>query len=257
VLKDVNLTIRQGDLIGVLGPNGAGKTTLLKHAVGLLRPTAGRVLLAGVDSRNMTIAKMAQTVGYVFQSPRHMLFAPKVAEELAFGPRNMGIAEEQISQNVRQALAVVHLSDEIDMPPLALSFGQQKRVSIAAILAMRSAVLVMDEPTAGQDFANYMSFMDSVAGLGRGNGDGKGYNFQAIVFITHDVDLAVSYANRVLIVAEGRIAADGAPAEVLADLDLLRRSRIVPSSLLKANLEHFRETGRFMRAEWLAQVLNQ
>lgn len=256
VLRGVNLAIRQGDLIGVLGPNGAGKTTLLKHAVGLLRPTEGRVLLEGVDSRSLTIAKMARTVGYVFQSPRHMLFAPTVAEELAFGPRNLGIPGEEIEENTRQALAVVHLSGEIDRPPLALSFGQQKRVSIAAILAMRSAILVMDEPTAGQDYANYMSFMDSVAGLAKENGNGAGYNFAAIIFITHDVDLAVSYANRVLIVSSGRIEADGPPHEVLADFDRLQKSRIVPSSLLKANLEHYKDTGRFMRAEWLAGALS-
>ena len=258
VLRGVSLAIRRGDLIAVLGPNGAGKTTLLKHAVGLLRPTEGRVLLEGADTRDLTIAKMAQTVGYVFQSPRHMLFAPTVSEELGFGPRNLRIPAEEISENIRQALAVVHLSTEIDRPPLALSFGQQKRVSIAAILAMRSSILVMDEPTAGQDFANYMSFMDSVAGLAKGNGDshGREYNFSAIVFITHDVDLAVSYANRVLIMNAGRIAADGPPHEVLTDFDLLHRWRIVPSSLLKANLEHFGETGRFMRAEWLAGALN-
>ena len=258
VLRGVSLAIRRGDLIAVLGPNGAGKTTLLKHAVGLLRPTEGRVLLEGADTRDLTIAKMAQTVGYVFQSPRHMLFAPTVSEELGFGPRNLRIPAEEISENIRQALAVVHLSAEIDRPPLALSFGQQKRVSIAAILAMRSSILVMDEPTAGQDFANYMSFMDSVAGLAKGNGDshGREYNFSAIVFITHDVDLAVSYANRVLIMNAGRIAADGPPHEVLTDFDLLHRWRIVPSSLLKANLEHFGETGRFMRAEWLAGALN-
>jgi energy-coupling factor transport system ATP-binding protein len=258
VLREVSLAIRRGDLIAVLGPNGAGKTTLLKHAVGLLRPTEGRVLLEGVDTRDLTIAKMAQTVGYVFQSPRHMLFAPTVSEELGFGPRNLRIPAEEISENIRQALAVVHLSTEIDRPPLALSFGQQKRVSIAAILAMRSSILVMDEPTAGQDFANYMSFMDAVAGLAKGHGDshGRDYNFSAIVFITHDVDLAISYANRVLIMSAGRIAADGPPHEVLTDFDLLHRWRIVPSSLLKANLEHFGETGRFMRAEWLAGALN-
>src|SRR3990170_3422056 len=128
VLRGVSLAIRRGDLIAVLGPNGAGKTTLLKHAVGLLRPTEGRVLLEGADTRDLTFAKMAQTVGYVFQSPRHMLFAPTVSEELGFGPRNLRIPAEEISENIRQALAVVHLSTEIDRPPLALSFGQQKRV---------------------------------------------------------------------------------------------------------------------------------
>src|SRR3972149_6379251 len=134
VLRGVSLAIRRGDLIAVLGPNGAGKTTLLEEAAGLLRPPEGRVLLEGADTRDLTIAKMAQTVGYVFQSPRHMLFAPTVSEELGFGPRNLRIPAEEISENIRQALAVVHLSTAIDRPPLALSFGQQKRVMIAAIL---------------------------------------------------------------------------------------------------------------------------
>jgi len=253
VIKDVDLTIRGGDVIAVLGPNGAGKTTLLKHAIGLLRPVSGRVSLGGEDSTDMTVAQMAKTVGYVFQSPRHMLFAPTVRDELAFGPINMGHDPEEIAVNSEQALTVVNLLEEADRPPLALSFGQQKRVTIAAILAMRSSILVMDEPTAGQDYANYMSFMDSVLGLG--GGDGRAYSFSAILFITHDVDLAVSYANRVLLVSDGQIAADGPPQEVLADFDLLQRCRVIPTSLLRANLEHLEQTGGFMRVEALAHAL--
>jgi len=117
---------------------------------------------------------------------------------------------------------------------------------IGAILAMRSKILVMDEPTAGQDYKNYMAFMNAILGLP---------NFAAILFITHDVDLAVCYANRVILVHEGTIAADGPPAEVLADFDLLRRCRVVPTSLLSANLEHLPHTGRFMPAEALAHAL--
>jgi len=253
VIQDVSLAIREGDIIGLLGPNGAGKTTLIKHAIGLLKPAEGRVLLEGKDSHEMTIAEMAHTVGYVFQSPRHMLFAPSVREELAFGPRNLGFGEQEIEENVRQALSVVHLLHEMEQSPLALSFGQQKRVTIASVLAMRSGILIMDEPTAGQDLANYMSFMDSVMGLRSENG--REYSFSAIVFITHDVDLAVSYANRVLLMSEGRIVADGPPEQVLADFGLLERCRVVPTSLLQANLEHLDKTGAFMRAEALGVAL--
>jgi energy-coupling factor transport system ATP-binding protein len=250
VLKDINFDIRQGDIIALLGPNGAGKTTLVKHAIGLLRPSNGRVFVNGEDSKDMTIAEMAHTIGYVFQSPSHMLFAQKVRDELAFGPKNMGHTEEEIRDNTERALAVVNLSEEIDRAPLALSFGQQKRVTIAAVLTMRSSILVMDEPTAGQDYANYMSFMDSVVGLR--SDDGQAYSFSAIIFITHDLDLAVSYANRVVLMSEGRIVRDGNPPEVLADFDLLQQCRVVPTSLLKANLEHIQKTGGFMRAEALA-----
>lgn len=250
VLKEINFNIRQGDIIALLGPNGAGKTTLVKHAIGLLRPSIGKVFVNGEDSKDMTIAEMAHTIGYVFQSPSHMLFAQKVRDELAFGPKNMGHTEEEIQENTERALAVVNLSEEIDRAPLALSFGQQKRVTIAAVLTMRSAILVMDEPTAGQDYANYMNFMDSVVGLR--SDDGQAYSFSAIIFITHDLDLAVSYANRVVLMSEGRIVRDGVPPDVMADFDLLKRCRVVPTSLLKANLEHIQKTGGFMRAEALA-----
>ncbi len=253
VIHDVDLAIRQGDIIALLGPNGAGKTTLVKHAIGLLKPTSGRVLMGGKDSKEMTVAQMASTVGYVFQSPRHMLFAPSVREELAFGPRNFHFSDEEIEESIEQALAVVGLVEETDRAPLALSFGQQKRVTIASVLAMHSQILVMDEPTAGQDYANYMNFMDSVVGL-RAD-DGKAYSFSAIIFITHDLDLAVTHANRVLLMSEGRIERDGPPQEVLADFDLLEQNRIIPTSLLKANMEHLDKTGAFMRAEALAQAI--
>jgi energy-coupling factor transporter ATP-binding protein EcfA2 len=118
-------------------------------------------------------------------------------------------------------------------------------VSIAAILAMRSKILVMDEPTAGQDYKNYMAFTEAILQLP---------NFEAILFITHDLDLAVCYANRVILMHEGRIAADGSPPEVLAQRELLERCRVIPTSLLAANLERLPQTGRFMRAELLAHV---
>jgi len=245
VLHGINLEIRRGDVIAVLGANGAGKTTFVKHAIGLLKPTSGRVLVQGRDTREASVAQIAQTLGYVFQSPSHMLFAPTVHEELAFGPTNLKHPKARVEKEVQEALRIVNLVEHEKDPPLALSFGQQKRVSIAAILAMQSRILVMDEPTAGQDYRNYMSFMDSILGLP---------GFEAILFITHDVDLAVIHANRVLLVADGRLAADGPPWEVLKDFDNLRANRLIPTSLLALNVERLPETGRFMRAEALAHL---
>jgi len=245
VLYDVNLTINRGDIIAILGANGAGKTTLVKHAIGLLKPTGGRVLVEGADTHELSVAEIAKTLGYVFQSPSHMLFAPTVRKELAFGPENLGYDEATIDEGVAEAVRILNLSGLEEYPPLALSFGQQKRVSIAAVMSMRSKIMVMDEPTAGQDYKNYMVFMDAILQLP---------NFEAILFITHDIDLAVCYANRVVLVYEGRIAADGKPQEVLAQYDLLERCHIVPTSLLAANLEFLPRTGRFMRAEALAHV---
>jgi len=168
-----------------------------------------------------------------------------VHEELAFGPKNLGHSPAQIEEEVKQALDIVNLTGMEKNPPLALSFGQQKRVSIAAILAMRSRILVMDEPTAGQDYRNYIEFMDAILRLP---------SFAAILFITHDVDLAVIYANRVLLVADGRLVADGPPHEVLADTERLAACRLVPTSLLQVNLEMLPQTGRFLRAEALAHI---
>jgi len=245
VLHGINLEIKRGDVIAVLGPNGAGKTTFVKHAIGLLKPKTGRVLVNGRDTKEASVAQIAGTLGYVFQSPSHMLFAPTVHEELAFGPKNLKHPKEQIEQEVKEALSIVNLSDKEQDPPLALSFGQQKRVSIAAILAMQSRILVMDEPTAGQDYQNYMNFLDSILQLP---------SFEAILFITHDVDLAVIYANRVLVVNDGRLVADGKPQDVLRDFDRLKANRLVPTSLLSLNIKRLNTTGRFMRAEALAHI---
>lgn len=246
VLHGINLEIHPGDVIAVLGPNGAGKTTFVKHAIGLLKPKAGRVLVNGRDTRQASVAEIASTLGYVFQSPSHMLFAPTVREELAFGPKNLKHPAAQIEQDVKRALEIVNLRERENDPPLSLSFGQQKRVSIAAILAMRSKILVMDEPTAGQDYRNYMNFMDAILQMP---------GFEAILFITHDVDLAVIYANRVILVADGTVRADGSPQQVLCDYDLLRACRVVPTSLLDLNLELLPKTGQFLRAEALGKVL--
>jgi len=245
VLHGINLEINRGDVIAVLGPNGAGKTTFVKHAIGLLKPKSGSVFVNGRDTREASVAEIASMLGYVFQSPSHMLFAPTVREELSFGPTNMKHPRQQIEMEVKEALKIVNLSDKENDPPLALSFGQQKRVSIAAILAMRSKILVMDEPTAGQDYQNYMNFMDSILQMSA---------FEAILFITHDVDLAVIYANRVLMVNDGRLVADGTPQDVLRDFDRLKANRLVPTSLLALNLRRLSTTGRFMRAEALAHI---
>lgn len=246
VIRDVDLTIRQGDIAALLGPNGAGKTTLIKHAIGLIKPKEGTVCIEGRDTRQLSVAEIAHTLGYVFQSPSHMLHAPTVREELAFGPQNLGYDDEMIESGVGEAVRALNLTGLEEYPPLSLSFGQQKRVSIAAILAMRSQILVMDEPTAGQDYWNYMAFMDAIL---------QTPGFSAILFITHDLDLAISYANRVILMDEGEIAGDGPPGEVLSDFDLLKACRLVPTSLLRTNLEYLPQTGGFLPAEELARTV--
>jgi energy-coupling factor transport system ATP-binding protein len=176
-----------------------------------------------------------------------MLFAPSVREELAFGPKNLGFSKEEIKENVAWAIETVHLEEEIDTPPLALSFGQQKRISIASVLSMRSRLLMMDEPTAGQDYWNYRAFMDAILQMP---------GFDSIIFITHDLDLALIYANRIMILYGGKIVADGSPPDVLKDEAELRKYRILPTSLLRINQQYLPETGSFYRAEVLAHMIN-
>ncbi|MBI1881610.1 MAG: ABC transporter ATP-binding protein, partial [Chloroflexi bacterium] len=254
VLQDINFTVRSGDVIAILGPNGAGKTTVVKHAIGLLKPKQGRVLVEGRDSREVSVAQIAHTLGYVFQSPGHMLFAPTVKEELAFGPRNLGFAQETITTNITAALNMVNLKERATDPPLALSFGQQKRVTIAAVVAMKSRILVMDEPTAGQDYRHYTDFMDAIL---YSKQDSPWHDaFEAVIFITHDMDLAISYANRIMLVSEGRLVADGPPHQVLADRHRLTECHLTATSLLELNLDMLAKTGRFMRAELLAPYVH-
>ncbi len=243
ILRGVSLTVREGEVVAIMGPNGAGKTTLLRHAIGLLRPRGGQVRVAGADARRRTVAQLARTVGYVFQSPSHMLFAPTVRAELLFGPRNLGIDAAAAAAAVPAALAQVGLAEFEERAPLSLSFGQQKRLGIAAVLSMRPRVLVLDEPTAGQDHGSTRALMRTIGAL---------EGLAATVLITHDVDLAVSYATRVVLMHEGRIEADGPPERVLADHALLARCRIVPTSLLELNLRLLPRTGRFLPIEQLA-----
>lgn len=244
ILRGVSLTIREGEIVAIMGPNGAGKSTLLRHGIGLLRPNSGQVRVAGADARGSTVAQLARTVGYVFQSPSHMLFAPSVRSELTFGPRNLGVEPAAAEAAVPAALAQVGLAGFEDRAPLSLSFGQQKRLGIAAVLSMRPRVLVLDEPTAGQDHGSTQALMHTIGGLA---------GLAATVLITHDVDLAVSYATRVVLMREGQIEADGPPEQVLADRALLERCRIVPTSLLELNLRLLPRTGRFLPLEQLAQ----
>src|SRR5215216_1909852 len=253
ILQNVNLKIYHGDLIGLIGPNGAGKSTLVKHAIGLLKPTKGRVLIDGKDTRGISVAQIARTLGFVFQSPTHMLYAPTVREELEFGPKNLDFKKELMDRTVAESVSTMNLNGLETYPPLGLSFGQQKRTTIAAVLAMQSKIMIMDEPTAGQDYANYTHFMDAMC---RPAGDGSkslvASNFAATLFITHDIDLAVTYANRVLLFGDKHVVADGRPEEVLKDFDLLTRYRVRPTSLLRLNLNLLPRTGQFLPAEELA-----
>ena len=246
VLKDVTFDVKKGDCIAILGHNGAGKSTLIKQALGLLKPVEGQVLLEGEDTKNIIISKAAQTIGYVFQDPGQMIFEISVEKELSFGPHNLGHEPEQIEKDVQWALKTVNIEEFRNDPPLALSFGQQKRVSIASVLSMRSRILVMDEPTAGQDFWNYRAFMDGIIQMP---------GFDAVIFITHDLDLALTYSNKILLLNQGEVEGFGPTHEVLQERESMIKCRVLPTTLLETNIKYLPKTGRFMRAEELAHII--
>jgi energy-coupling factor transporter ATP-binding protein EcfA2 len=223
VLHGVSCQVRRGETIALLGPNGSGKTTLVKQALGLLRPTKGSVRLYGEDTRNLSVAQLASRIGYVFQSPGAMLFAPTVRKEVSFGPENLRFSSERLKTAVHEAEEALNVAQFDDRSPFSLSFGQQKRVSIASVLAMQGRILLLDEPTAGQDYRSYISFMEYLRDLPE---------LDALLFITHDLDLALRFTQRILLLKEGNLVADGPPLQVLADPALLEACNLRPTSLL-------------------------
>jgi energy-coupling factor transporter ATP-binding protein EcfA2 len=202
VLAGVDLTIRTGERIALLGANGSGKSTLCRHLIGLLRPHSGQIRIDGRDAGTLTVAEIARTVGYVFQSPGAMLFARTLREELAFGPRNLGYPPARVDQLVARAADAMGLSDRLGESPFALSFGGQKRASVAAALAMGTRLLVLDEPTAGQDPASVQRLMRAIDAA---------ESVEAVLFTTHDIDFAYTWADRVLILREGLLSAHSSP----------------------------------------------
>jgi energy-coupling factor transporter ATP-binding protein EcfA2 len=246
VLHGVTAALGPRERVAVLGPNGSGKTTLFKTAIGLLRHTAGTVLVDGVSTEGRGVAEMAATFGYVFQNPSQMLFARTVRDEILFGPINLGRDPARFNALVTTSIARVGLADEQEIearPPLTLSFGQQKRLAIAVALGLEPRTLLLDEPSAGQDHRSATAFMREVAGIG---------GLESVYFVTHDVDLALTYADRILLMRDGRIAADGAPLEVIADREAWTACNLRYTSLMEANLRAGRGTGRFLPAQALA-----
>ena len=216
-LHDISFTLQDGEFLGVAGHTGSGKSTLIQHMNGLLHPSRGRVLLDGRDLADKDVAQACRgKVGLVFQYPEHQLFAATVREDVAFGPKNLGVPEEELDERVRRALADVQLDvDEVgDASPFELSGGQQRRVAFAGVLAMEPQVLVLDEPVAGLDPAAREEFLGLIAALHEG---GRG-----VVMVSHDMDGLARLSDRILVLNGGEQFALGTPAEVFSRGEELR-----------------------------------
>ncbi len=209
VLDHVSLTIRRGDFIALIGQNGAGKTTLAKTFNGLLRPTTGDLLVGGQNTRTAGLSQLARLVGYVYQNPDHQIFARSVREEVAFGPRNLGLSAAEVKVAVDHALELVEMAHEADSYPFVLGRGQRQKLAVASVIAMGSPVMVVDEPTTGLDLRGALSIMNL---LRRWNASGR-----TVIVITHDMDIVAEYATRSIVMINGKVVADGDTRLVLTN----------------------------------------
>ena len=217
-LEDVSLTIEDGELIGLLGHTGSGKTTLVQHLNGLLKPTSGKVVVDGLDitEKDVSLLEVRRRVGLVFQYPEYQLFEETVAKDVAFGPKNLGLSEQEVDERVRYALQEVGLVyDEIaERSPFELSGGQMRRVAIAGVLAMRPKTLILDEPTAGLDPAGRRSILGMIREL-------HGAGGLTVVMVSHNMDDISSLATRLVVMSRGRMVLTGTPREVFQHRELL------------------------------------
>jgi energy-coupling factor transporter ATP-binding protein EcfA2 len=219
-ITDLDLQIRRGEFVAILGQNGSGKTTLVKHLNGLLKPTSGFVEVAGLSTARASIAEMATTVGFIFQNPDTQICKLKVYDELAFGLKNIGLSETAIKQRVHEAAEDLEITHLLERNPFLLSMGEKQRVAVAAVLAMHPAILVLDEPTTGQDYRRAREIMDLAVRLHAAG--------RTIIVITHDMNLAAEYCDRVVIMAGGRILLDAPTRSAFRSDDVLRASSLRP-----------------------------
>lgn len=225
VLKDVSAVIHQGELIALAGRNGAGKSTLSSLIAGFIKPDSGRILLNGKDLKDETIAGRAARIGVVMQNPNHMISKPMIYDEIAMGLRLRNIEEAEAEKRVLETMEICGLLPFRNWPVSALSYGQKKRVTIASILVLKPEILILDEPTAGQDYRHYSEFMSFLRHLNR--------NGQTILLITHDMHLMLEYAERAIVLSEGVKIADQKAYEVLCDAGLSRQANLKETSLLE------------------------
>jgi cobalt/nickel transport system ATP-binding protein len=214
-LFGVDLRLEDGERVALLGPNGAGKTTLVLHLNGILRAGRGRVTVAGLPVEDRNLQEVRRRVGIVFQDPDDQLFMPTVGEDVAFGPRNLGLPEDEVARRVAEALDAVDMADAADRPPHHLSFGQRRRVAVATVLSMRPEILVLDEPSSNLDPAGRRELAEVLEALPI-----------TLLMVTHDLPYALQLCPRSVVLDGGVVVADGPTRQLLDDPDLLAAHRL-------------------------------
>jgi energy-coupling factor transport system ATP-binding protein len=218
-LKGVSLIIKNGEFVAIMGQNGAGKTTLVKHFNGLLKPATGKVIVNGVETTKTSVARLARDVGFVFQNPDHQLFSETVDDEIGFALKNFGYEAETIQKRIEWAVNLLGITQYRKTSPFMLSGGERKRVALASVLAWDPQILVLDEPTIGQDHQQKENLRQFIMQL---QTQGK-----TVVTVTHDVEFVAECNPRVILMQDGKIVADGEGKNILTDPQILEQSSIV------------------------------
>ena len=233
ILKNVSFKINKGDMAAIVGRNGAGKSTISKLVCGFYKPTSGRILFDGKDMVDYTIKERSEKIGFVMQNPNQMISKTMVYDEVAFGLKIRGLSDSEIKERVDETLRICGLYGYRNWPISALSFGQKKRVTIASILVLNPDMIILDEPTAGQDFKHYTEIMEFLVDLNK-----KGVT---ILMVTHDMHLMLEYTNKVIVLSEGEKIADNIPAYILTNKEIIEKANLKETSLhqlaLKCDIE--------------------
>jgi energy-coupling factor transport system ATP-binding protein len=219
-LKDTDLNVSTGEIVGIVGQNGSGKTTLVKHFNGLLKPSSGTVTINGIDTAEESVFNLSRQTGYVFQNPNHQLFATSVMFELQFGPNNLGLSEDEVLARVEETAELFQLQDIINEHPLRLSFPLRKIVAMASIYAMQPSIFILDEPTTGQDHKGAAMVRKLIQQL---HSEGK-----TVILVSHDMALIAEVADRVVAMWAAEVIDSGTPREIFSNSTTLKKTMLQP-----------------------------
>ena len=224
ILKGINLNIERGEMVALIGQNGSGKTTLLRQLNGLSKPTKGKVTVAGLDTRKTRVSEMAKHIGYLFQNPDHQIFCGTVAEEIEFGMRNIGLPEDEIKARADETASLLDLTDKLQLHPFTLSRGERQRTALAGVLAVKPQVLVLDEPTTGQDYRECVKIMEIVAELNKTG--------VTVLMVSHDMEVVCDYSKRAIMLYDGKVIGDGNTVDVLWRKEELALTGLKPPQMI-------------------------